>query len=352
MKIAYNVTIAIVIILGFSGCGTWCDLSIGYIPEWRHRVEILTTNDFPLPEKTEFDPTNTLRQAYFKGYAHGVEYAKHILGYGPLYQFAYETPEQFARICGWKDGRYAAARKIDEIRKEVEAETLRAYSNKNQTACFAGGRLLYLCCYQIVGGSNVPARITSWYENGRKESDCRFDSEGRFTKQRRVWYSNGLLQETETWRRGELEGVCYGYYPNGQRKYVLRYTNSIPAGMARVWNDQGRLIATETFQDEGFRETIYVPGYLITGVNAGFEVNIDPAGPIAQSYWNFLNRTERETNAIVAIKKDDDGMLWVRTGITPTNGVLYLLNDKGRDPMIDAKGKWNNDTCSITNYHP
>ncbi|MFA5187697.1 MAG: hypothetical protein WC551_14550 [Patescibacteria group bacterium] len=341
-RINLFVTVFLTLLVISSGCLSFRDPSLGYIPQWRKHVDLLTTNEIPLPSTTPFDPTNALHKAYLEGYVEGINYAKRILGYGPIgVVVATQTENDLARFQGWKEGRYVAFLKINKIQEEIKAEAFQIYSNLNQEVGFhSNGRLWYLWQHQRdAGGSNVCISSTEWYENGKILATERYDHDGNPVGQKRRWYRNGKLQETETWRDGEMNGLCEGHYPNGQRMYSLTYRQSVPVGKARVWNEDGGLIAEGVFRDGEWKETFRVPGYIFGVPKDSFSVSIDPRGPVADRYRRFLKEAEGETNAVIEISNDEDSLM-VLTGPSPTNGILYYLIRNGKSWRVDGKGTW------------
>lgn len=94
------------------------------------RVDQLSATDFPPPEHTPFDATNSLRQACLSGYTNGVAFALSVRGECGTHTMGWQTQEDLARIYGWKSGRNDVCKRIRRIESQVEAEVWQRCLNK------------------------------------------------------------------------------------------------------------------------------------------------------------------------------------------------------------------------------
>jgi hypothetical protein len=349
-----------IVVLGFilscaSGCMNASDPAKWCVGELNSRLVRVKIEDFVIPQNTPYDGTNLLRQAFLDGYTNGIaEVLRAPELRNMLIHFGWTTEEDCARIQGWFAGRDLVCDKFDEIASNFVGDMICVFSNHQQQALFTSkGQLIYLSDLEIDSTGGIwRTSETTWYDNGQIEEQSHFDREG-YIGSHKWWYENGNLRKIETWEKGEINGKCEGYYSNGQRMYSLTCQDSIPVGSAQVWNEDGTSISKGTFQDGVWKETVRAPGYLIRPPSRPvadgtsfdliyhFSLAIDPSGPVAEQYKQFLRTSEGETNPVIEIKMDVGG-LEVLTEDSKTNRTRYCLIKDGNTWKVTHKNTWEN----------
>lgn len=84
-----------------------------------------------------------------------------------------------------------------------------------------------------------------WYENGQLESEYNY-KDGKKEGVQKSWYKNGQLEFEENIKEGVFLGVNRRWYENGQ----LRYESNDIEGVFKEWFDNGKLKREENYKDD------------------------------------------------------------------------------------------------------
>ncbi|MDB5198035.1 MAG: variant repeat-containing protein [Flaviaesturariibacter sp.] len=87
-----------------------------------------------------------------------------------------------------------------------------------------------------------------WFVTGEKRYERRFkngDREGIH----KIWYKNGQLAAVNYYENDKLEGEQRSYFENGNTWQSLHYSNGYEEGKQKTWNDSGRVINNFTVKN-------------------------------------------------------------------------------------------------------
>lgn len=80
-----------------------------------------------------------------------------------------------------------------------------------------------------------------WYPTGRKRYERGF-YQGNREGMHRGWYPNGQLSFAYHFHDDKYEGEQLSYYASGHRWQRLHYLNGYEEGQQKTWNDSGRVV--------------------------------------------------------------------------------------------------------------
>lgn len=102
--------------------------------------------------------------------------------------------------------------------------------------------------YRTVGQDVRHGAWASFYENGRKQQEGRFENDqeiGDFT----WWYENGQVMTKGSWLAGKRHGQWVWYHENGQKSVQGEFISGEPAGPWAYWKPDGLLYQKADFSE-------------------------------------------------------------------------------------------------------
>jgi hypothetical protein len=91
-------------------------------------------------------------------------------------------------------------------------------------------------------------QLACWYENGERESEENYEN-GKPQGLWRVWHDNGQLAAVETYHAGVLHGDAERWYSDGQVAAQANYDEGQPRGAWRRWHPNGKLAEQGQFAE-------------------------------------------------------------------------------------------------------
>jgi antitoxin component YwqK of YwqJK toxin-antitoxin module len=119
---------------------------------------------------------------------------------------------------------------------------------------------------------------TTWYRNGRIESEKEYD-DGKRDGESNKWYENGQKAYEMTFSNGKEDGVSKSWYSNGILKSKKEYDNDVPLGTHSEWHENGKLKSIIKYEDglaSGYQHEWNENGVLIkqTEFNKGLKEGV------------------------------------------------------------------------------
>ena len=87
-----------------------------------------------------------------------------------------------------------------------------------------------------------------WFESGEKRYEKSY-RDGNRIGTHKIWYRNGQLAGVNYYVADKLEGEQKTYFESGNRWQSLRYVNGYEEGKQKTWNDSGRVINNFTVKN-------------------------------------------------------------------------------------------------------
>lgn len=87
-----------------------------------------------------------------------------------------------------------------------------------------------------------------WFENGKRKYQRQFLNGNREGKHF-GWYDNGRIAFINTFHQDKFEGAQVSYYKNGKKSQLLHYKEGYEEGKQKFWNQKGRLINNFTVKN-------------------------------------------------------------------------------------------------------
>ena len=85
-------------------------------------------------------------------------------------------------------------------------------------------------------------RFDSWDQIGQKVID-------KGTGTLIIYYPNGSIKSTTSYKKGHLDGTIQSWYPNGLLESEQFFDEGKPKGTWHMWNEEGIVIYEEEFDD-------------------------------------------------------------------------------------------------------
>lgn len=105
----------------------------------------------------------------------------------------------------------------------------------------------------------------TYYDDGAKESETPYNSNGQKHGNETLWYANGTVKETTPYSNGDIHGIKKEYYQNGKCKKEYTYVKNVLAGICKTYFENGKLQTECTYKDgklEGLKQEWYPSGKL------------------------------------------------------------------------------------------
>lgn len=64
-----------------------------------------------------------------------------------------------------------------------------------------------------------------------------------------LYYPNGSIKSTNTYKNGHFNGIIRSWYPDGSLEYEQFFNEGNPIGIWRNWDEEGNLIYEENFDN-------------------------------------------------------------------------------------------------------
>lgn len=87
-----------------------------------------------------------------------------------------------------------------------------------------------------------------WFETGEKKYQRSFNN-GQRHGVHKTWFKNGQLASVNFYVNDKLEGEQKGYFENGKIWQVLNYKKGYEEGKQKTWNNTGRVINNFTVKN-------------------------------------------------------------------------------------------------------
>lgn len=87
-----------------------------------------------------------------------------------------------------------------------------------------------------------------WFETGEKKYERSFKNGDR-DGIHKIWYKTGQLARISNFKNDKLEGEQISYFESGNKWQSLHYLNGYEEGKQKTWNDSGRVINNFTVKN-------------------------------------------------------------------------------------------------------
>ena len=216
-----------------------------------------------------------------------------------------------------------------EAAKKLKKEYERLYPSFWQERKKGLQELMTYHCMLRKGQRDGPR--TYFHENGKKESEGRFQNdrrEGLWT----WWYENGQKKEEGNYENDNRTGTWTQWHDNGQKKQEGEFVNGDRQGIFTWWHDNGQVSVVAELIDnkhEDFRTYFHDNG---KKKSEGDYIKGDKDG--SWTFWHENGTTESEGK----FDKDEKAggwTYWFDTGQKKENGNYIRLKKEAR-----KNGKW------------
>jgi antitoxin component YwqK of YwqJK toxin-antitoxin module len=117
----------------------------------------------------------------------------------------------------------------------------------------------------------------------QRDTDCKtIDGRGHYTGSYQTLHDNGNVKVALSLKDGKLNGLSYGYYPDGQMSWIRDYENNKLCRFWKQWDENGQ----QTLEIEVDNEYIHKAVEYYSGGARLFELTFDKTDPEEIVVWN------------------------------------------------------------------
>lgn len=124
----------------------------------------------------------------------------------------------------------------DKVEKEVEST-------------FSNGNPMHEKYYKWVGNDEVLLKEIRYYATGQKESETKYNRDGKIDGKLISWYDSGQKWLEETYENGVKNGAFIEWYKSGKKSFKGNYKDGLPDGKWIFWDENGKKISTKNYKD-------------------------------------------------------------------------------------------------------
>lgn len=161
----------------------------------------------------------------------------------------------------------------------------------------------------IFVGCNYSNKAVTFYPNGALKSEVVIEK-GKKNGMAKVYFENGIIEQTGMWVDNKQEGIWNFYYPDGKIKAEIEFKNDMQNGKSVFYFSNGRVNEINYFINnklEGAIEVYYDNGALKeksewrNGKKEGYTIKYD-------SLKNIVEKTFYSNGKFISKNPDSAGM--------------------------------------------